>query len=364
MTKFYVSDRWSDTSGHFIRWYNCGYGYRNYPAVQLDQPASGHKRAYESGATYPCHAYGFLIAHQVTMSGKVITIEGWFGAYHGYDNTRASFCFVIVPSNYIDNDTAPSSKIMARWVMRDFGWSNGSYNHYAYVKLQINDDNTVSILESSPKNPSIGYANPLGLVGAEVSVLFGYYDAWTADWNQWASARQDSYIDLPVGVQYSLELDDSLTLTDITLSKSTTKSLSDVTTLSDLGLLRSMIKTLSDDMSLSDSVAKHVVKLLANVLSLSDSTTKGVAKSLSDSISLSDSMTRGLAKFLSLFDTISLYDYMGWVYPYLDPEKPLDRLIAVLDTLDRMGYRLEQLLDDPYIVYLIRYMARKGRGEI
>ena len=143
----------------------------------------------------------------------------------------------------------------------------------------------------------------------------------------------------------------------------TALSLFDSISLSDV-VSKSVTKPLSDAVSLSEVVSKVIDKLLFDSLSTSDSMTKGVYKLLSDSISLSDSMTRGLAKFLSLFDTISLYDYMGWVYPYLDPEKPLDRLIAVLDTLDRMGYRLEQLLDDPYIVYLIRYMARKGRGEI
>jgi len=215
MSKFYVSDRWSDTAGHFIRRYDCGYGYYSKPAIQLDSPATDYKRAYESTRTYPCHFYGFLVAHQVKISGDIIVIEGYFGAYHGYDNTRANFGFAIVPSNYIDNDTTPPSKIIVIWTMSRFGWGNGSYGHYAYVKLKINPDNTVSILEASPGNPSVGYANPYDLIGQEVSVLFGYSDSWTADWNQWACARKDSYIDLPTAVAYTQEVSDAFKGLDI-----------------------------------------------------------------------------------------------------------------------------------------------------
>ena len=415
MTKFYVSDRWSDTTGHFIMRYSCGYSYRNYPTIQLNSPATDYKRSYEGNTTNPCHLYGFLVAHQVNLSGDIIVIEGYFGAYHGYDNTRANFAFAIVPSNYIDNDTDPSNKIIVAWTLSRFGWSNGSYGHYAYVKLKINSDNTVSIVESDPGDPGVGYKNPYDMIGMDVSVLFGYSDAWVADWNQWACAKKNSYIDLPTGVQYTLELADTVSVSDTitktpeksvtetlslnekTATKSITKHLADTASVTD-AIYKTPAKTVADTVSISDKISKIPMKKLADTLSMYDSLAKSVVKKIVDSllmsdtiyklafkcfsdqviitdavvreitkkifdtINVSDTLHRGTAKTLT--EKISLEEYMGWVYPYLDPHKPLDRLIAVLDMLDRTGYRLEYLLDDPYIIYLIRYMAKKGRGEI
>jgi len=218
MVKFYISDRWEDTTGHFFA-YGTNYPYYNYPTIQLNQPATDYKRSYEEARTYPQHVYGFIVADKVTLTGDTITIEGYFGAYHGYDNTRANFCFVILPSNYVDVDQVPPAYLKIEWKLSNFGWSNGSYGHYAYVKLRINPDNTVTILESNPGDPGISASNPYDLIRQEVTVLFGYRDSWTADWNQWACARKDSYIDLPVSVQYTEELSDSSVVSDAISTK-------------------------------------------------------------------------------------------------------------------------------------------------
>jgi hypothetical protein len=202
MTKFYVSDLWNDTSGHFFM-YRTGYSYNNYPTIYLDQPASGYKQAKEVNTTNPSHVYGFKIC-RANMTGDTITIEGYFGAYHGYDNTRANFTFAIVPSSYVDVDSVPPNRIRIVWTMSAFGWSNGSYDRYAKVQFRINPDNTVTILSATPGNPYIEYASPYGLIGQDVTVLFGYSDDWVANWSQWACARSDSYIDLPTAVTKSV----------------------------------------------------------------------------------------------------------------------------------------------------------------
>jgi hypothetical protein len=195
MTRFYVSDLWNDTSGHFFM-FATGYIYLNYPTIYLDQPASGYKQARETHKTYPNHVYGFKICRAL-MTGDTITIEGYFGAYHRYDNTRANFTFAIVPSSYVDVDSVPPNYLIILWVLSTYGWSNGSYGNYAKVQFRINSDNTITVLSATPRNPSFTYASPYGLIGQDVTVLFGYTDSWTDIWYQWACARNDSYIDFP-----------------------------------------------------------------------------------------------------------------------------------------------------------------------
>ncbi|MCD6583645.1 MAG: DUF2341 domain-containing protein [Candidatus Omnitrophica bacterium] len=139
--------------------------------------------------------------------------------------------------------------------------------------------------------------------------------------------------------------------------------LADSLSLTDAGARRGVTKSLTDSISLIEVFRKVITKApFTESISLSDSVAKEVSKSFTDSVVLTECIVKEVTK--SLVDKITLKEYMGWVYPYLDPKKPLDRLIVVLDTLDRMGYKLEQLLDDPYIVFLVRWMAKKGRGEL
>jgi hypothetical protein len=138
------------------------------------------------------------------LTGDTITIEGYFGAYHGYDNTRANFAFAIVPSSYVDVDSVPPNRIYIVWFLSFYGWSNGSYGLYAKVQFRINSDNTITVLSATPANPTFYYSSPYGLVGQDVTVLFGYCDGWVANWSQWACARSDSYIDLPTAVTKSV----------------------------------------------------------------------------------------------------------------------------------------------------------------
>ena len=282
MTKYYVSDRWSDTEGHFFM-LKTGYSYLNYPTIELNQPTTDHKRAREVSRTYPDHVYGFLVAHQVQLKGDTITIEGWFGAYHGYDNTRARFAWFIAPSSYLDKDQVPPCYIRVAIKMSSAGWSNGSYNHYAKIKFKINPDNTITVIEKTPDAWGIGSSNPYDLINETVSVLFGYIDYWTADWNQWASARKDSYIDLPVGVAYEVSITDVGKASDY-IVKIPAKSLLDSGKSSDY-----FSRTASFHLSVSDIgrgldyISRGIVVNFSDIAGLLDFLAKIPAVSLLDS---------------------------------------------------------------------------------
>jgi len=213
MTKYYISDRWSDTTGHYARDSSgTNYGHKATPAIQLNSPASGHKRAYEDATTGTPYTMGFLVAHQVKFPDTLpvkITIEGYFGAYHGYDKTRANFTWYILPSEYLDSESVPNASLRISYIMNAMGWNNGDYNKYAKTVLKINEDGSVTIESATPASPNIWNNNAGGLKGRTISILFGYHDGWVADWNQWASARQDSYIEIaPPAVAYTQEVSD------------------------------------------------------------------------------------------------------------------------------------------------------------
>jgi len=65
----------------------------------------------------------------------------------------------------------------------------------------------------------------------------------------------------------------------------------------------------------------------------------------------------------SFVETMGFYEYWGYVYPYYDPRKALERLINVLLVAKSLGIKIDLVLENPYIVYLIRMMAKKMSGE-
>jgi len=301
MTKYYVSDRWNDTQGHFFM-YNTGYSYRNYPAIQLNQPATDHKRSYEQNVTYPQHCYGFLVAHQVQLKGDTITIEGWFGAYHGYNSTRANFRWFIAPSSYLDKDQVPPSWIMVGINMSRAGWSNGSYNRYAKIKFKINPDNTITVIEKTPDAWSIGSSNPYGLINETISVIFGYYDAWTSDWNQWASAHKNSYIDLPVGVAHEVSITDVGKASD-SLRKTSIKKLVDTSKgLDYFSRTVSFHLDIVDIGEVEDYVSKQPKIIISDYSSISDYLNRGFLRALRDYASLCEYINFGY--YVSLIDRV------------------------------------------------------------
>jgi len=139
-------------------------------------------------------------------------------------------------------------------------------------------------------------------------------------------------------------------------------------------------KELVDSISLTDFLLNRPEKIVEDSVGYIESSTK----CLTANVLLSCPYTDFLAKVITrrfvekmMYDglikkiigvgkeeKIMLSEHLSWLYPYYDVDKIIDKLIAVLDQLDKMGYELEEILEDPYIVYLIRYMAKKMSGEI
>ena len=307
MVKYYVSDLWSDTSGHFFM-FGTDYAYYNYPTIYLNQPATNYKQSKEVNTTYPNHLYGFKIC-RAKMTGNIITIEGYFGAYHYYDNTRANFAFAIVPSSYVDVDSVPPNFLIIYWVLSTYGWGNGTYELYAKVQFRINSDNTITVLSATPANPTFYYSSPYGLIGQDVTVLFGYVDAWLSNWSQWACARNDSYIDLPSLVTTSLT--ESLGLKDSAVKASSVVR-RELLGLSDVyGRTWTAYRTYTEPLGLSDVVVKNLSVAKAESLGLSDDVAvKAPSVVRAESLGLLDYYSRLWSVHRTYSENLGLADYV------------------------------------------------------
>jgi len=89
---------------------------------------------------------------------------------------------------------------------------------------------------------------------------------------------------------------------------------------------------------------------------------KSIAKTFSEGVGLSEVPSKTITK--SFTEAIGFYEYLGYVYPYYDPRRALERLINILLIAKALGIEVELLLENPYIVYLIRTSARKMSGEL
>jgi hypothetical protein len=183
-----VDKSWSDTTGHYFN-YNPAYQYwAALPAIQLDNPATEHKRSFEDAQTGYCYVHGWLLKKNAMLSSR-LDISGRVGAYHGYDATRANLQFVILDDNNLDkkarNDSYPW--VQMAWTMSGLGYSNGSYGQPLSGYIVFTSPPSYSF---SPANPSVAYNLITSIPNKRWHVLYGYGDAWAADYNQWASLQR------------------------------------------------------------------------------------------------------------------------------------------------------------------------------
>jgi hypothetical protein len=146
--------------------------------------------------------------------------------------------------------------------------------------------------------------------------------------------------------------------------KTVSKTFTETLALEDLGLTRRYTKRVSEDIGLSEATAKTVRRTITEDIGLTDVAYKTARKFFEDVLGLGEVFGRRLS--LTFHETIGLYEYWGYVYPYIDPDPfdPIRSLVRVVDVLDRMGIDVRYLLDDPYILYLLRRMVRRMLGEL
>jgi len=187
-----VAKTWSDTTGHYFNTNPSSQSWAALPAIQLNNPATGHKRSFEDAQTGYEYIHGWYLKRNTRPSNKLI-INAYVGAYHGYNATRANFNFVIADPATLDvkarNDSVPWLYLNAS--MSAMGWSNGSYGKLFSGYIVFTNPPSYSF---SPANPSVYYNLVTSIPGHNCHILYGYKDSWSADWDQWASASNSSYI--------------------------------------------------------------------------------------------------------------------------------------------------------------------------
>jgi hypothetical protein len=183
-----VDKSWSDTTGHYFNLPPNNQYWNALPSIQLDSPASGHKRSFEDTQTGYDYLHGWLLKRNAMLSSR-LDITARIGAYHGYDNTRAQFAFAILDNNNLDkkavNTSYPFLKI--RWVMSWLGYANGSYGQPLSGYIVFTDPPSYSF---SPANPDTWYNKITSIPNNRWHIMYGYEDHWDADWDQWASLQK------------------------------------------------------------------------------------------------------------------------------------------------------------------------------
>jgi hypothetical protein len=143
----------------------------------------------------------------------------------------------------------------------------------------------------------------------------------------------------------SQSFSEAVGLLDAGITKSATKVVSELLGLYDFGAVKSLTRSVSEPIGLSDLGA-----------------TKSLTRSLMELLGLREVFGRQFSR--SFAEALGFYEYWGHVYPYYDPRQALDKLIRILLVAKSLGIRVELLLENPYIVYLIRVAARKMGGEL
>lgn len=186
-----VEDRWSDTNYYWFELRDYGKGPGGPPSVELDKPVAGAKRVYEANVTYYVYVFGFTVYRGQPLRKLVLDVR--VGAYHGYDNTRANIAFIVtIPDALNTNNSFSYPYLCLEWSMHNLGIANGDccYPLSGYISLLDPID-----YNFSPANPSIAYNRLDELATApEVVVIFGYKDAWSSNWRQWAAITRESMV--------------------------------------------------------------------------------------------------------------------------------------------------------------------------
>jgi hypothetical protein len=143
----------------------------------------------------------------------------------------------------------------------------------------------------------------------------------------------------------SQSFSEAVGLLDAGITKSATKVVSELLGVKDLGALKTLTRGFAEPIGLKDI-----------------GITKSLARSLMELLGLSEVFGRQFSR--SFAEALGFYEYWGYVYPYYDPRQALDKLIRILQVAKALGIRIDLLLENPYIVYLIRVAARKMSGEL
>ncbi|MEM4765484.1 MAG: hypothetical protein QXE85_00170 [Nitrososphaerota archaeon] len=185
-----VAKSWNDTSYHYFNTDTSYQTIQNPAAIQLNNPATGHKRAFEDAATGYCYVHGWYLKKNIKLPGR-LNIDSYIGAYHRYNATRANIQFVIADPATFDvkarNDNVPWVRIGA--AMSTLGYANGSYNNPFRGYIIFTDPPSYSF---TPKNPGVGYNKITLIPTIRTNILYGYEDLWSADWDIWTSMSNTS----------------------------------------------------------------------------------------------------------------------------------------------------------------------------
>jgi len=182
-----VDKGWSDTTPHYFPDAGVGAWY-NLTTIQLNQPATGHKRAFEDLSTGYHFVHGWLLKKNISMSSG-LEVKARVGAYHGYSVTRANLNFVILDDYNLDKTSRNNAYPWVKfgWTMSALGYANGSYGRPVSGYIIFTDPPSYSF---SPANPGVSYNLITQVYGRRMHILYGYGDAWAADWDIWASLQR------------------------------------------------------------------------------------------------------------------------------------------------------------------------------
>jgi hypothetical protein len=183
-----VDKSWSDTSAHFFNAPPGGKVWAAYAAIQLDNPATGHKRSFEDAETGYDYVHGWLLKRNAMLASR-LDVAAKVGAYHGYDATRANLALVVCDSNNLDKTARSDSYpwVFMGWTMSLLGYANGAYGQPLSGYIVFTDPPSYSF---SPANPGVSYNLITRIPNGRWHLLYGYKDSWAADWNQWASLQR------------------------------------------------------------------------------------------------------------------------------------------------------------------------------
>jgi hypothetical protein len=183
-----VDKSWSDITGHYFSVPPNAQYWNALPTIQLDNPASGHKRSYESTNTGYDYLHGWLLKRNAMLSSR-LDITARIGAYHGYDNTRAYLAFAILDDNNLDKKAVNTAYPFLRllWIMSGLGYANGSYGNPLSGYIVFTDPPSYSF---SPANPGVWYNLVTSIPNRRMHIMYGYEDHWGENWSQWASLQK------------------------------------------------------------------------------------------------------------------------------------------------------------------------------
>ncbi|MEM0460117.1 MAG: hypothetical protein QXZ31_09650 [Thermofilaceae archaeon] len=190
-SKVLVLTTWSDTTPYYTVDFGKTSGYTPYTAaVDLNAPATGHKRVRETASGGLDIQYHYALLKDAILGNRMFT-RSYVGAYHGLNATRSRLLYTITHRNNINkrtrDDTVPWLRTL--WSMSLLGYPNGSYGRLLEGYITFTSPPSYSF---SPANPEVIYNRVTEIPSTPVWLLYGYLDGWDAYWSQWASLQDTS----------------------------------------------------------------------------------------------------------------------------------------------------------------------------